>query len=141
VSEEEVRRAAALLESYRAQLEALERQSNVVRLSVEEFRRARESVSQYASLPAGREVLLPIGANSFVRAASADPGRVLVGIGSDLVVEDSAETALKRLEARIASLEEAAEAVGARLRETQARVEAQGAHLEELYESAQAPPR
>jgi prefoldin alpha subunit len=137
VSEEELRRAATVLDNYRAQLEALGRQSDLVRQSLEEFRRARETVVRYQEAGASKEVLVPIGANSFLRATSADPGHVLVGIGSDLVIEDASETAVRRLEMRIQSLEEAGQAVGGKIEEVQARIEAQSAAVEELYAKEQ----
>ena len=140
MSEEELRRAVSILDTYRAQLEAIGKQSEMVRLSLEEFRRARETIRQYAEGGAAKEILVPIGANSFVRAASADPGKVLVGIGSDLVAEDSAENAAKRLESRIESLEQASQALAAKGEEVHARAEAQGAAVEDLYAQAQGKP-
>src|SRR3972149_6212828 len=107
-SEEHLRRAAAVLDSYRGQLEALSRQSEVVRVSLDEYRRARETVVRYREAGAGKEVLLPVGGGSFVRATSTDPEKVLTSIGSALVIEDSAENTAKRLEARNESLEKAA---------------------------------
>ena len=137
MSEEDLRRAVSVLDAYRAQLEALSKQSEVVRLSLDEFRRARETVARYRELGKDHEVLVPVGASSYVRAAARDTDRVLVGIGSDLVIEDTAESAGKRLEARIASLEEAARALGARIEEIQARAEAQGDIVDQLYAKTQ----
>jgi len=141
VSEEQLRRAAAVLDSYRGQLEALSRQSEVVRVSLDEYRRARETVVRYREAGAGKEVLLPVGADSFVRATSTDPEKVLTSIGSDLVIEDSAENTAKRLEARIESLEKAASAVSTRMGEVQSRADAQSAAVEELYAKTQGEPR
>lgn len=137
MSEEQLRRAVAVLDTYRGQLEALGKQSELVRESLEEYRRARETVVRYQEAGSAKEVLIPIGANSFLRATSADPGHVLVGIGSDLVIEDASENAVRRLEMRIQSLEEAGKAVGGKIEEVQARIESQGAAVEELYARTQ----
>ena len=131
--ESDLRRGMAVLDQYRSQLEALLQQQEIIRISLEEHMRARETLLRYQKAGAGAEVLMPVGANSFVVAEARDPERAFVGIGSDLIVHDAIPAQLERLDARIKSISEAANAIGQRIGEVQERAEAQGAFVQDLY--------
>jgi len=131
--ESDLRRGMAVLDQYRSQLEALLQQQEIIRISLEEHMRARETLLRYQKAGAGAEVLMPVGANSFVVAEVRDPERAFVGIGSDLIVHDAIPAQLERLDARIKSISEAANAIGQRIGEVQERAEAQGAFVQDLY--------
>lgn len=131
--ESDLRRGMAVLDQYRSQLEALLQQQEIIRISLEEHMRARETLLRYEKAGAGAEVLMPVGANSFVVAEVRDPERAFVGIGSDLIVHDAIPVQLERLDARIKSISEAATAIGGRIGEVQERAEAQGAFVQDLY--------
>ncbi|OGS47947.1 MAG: prefoldin subunit alpha [Euryarchaeota archaeon RBG_16_68_13] len=134
-SETDLRRGMAILEQYRAQIESLAQQQEIVRLSLEEHLRAKETLSRYREAGKGAEVLVPVGANAFVVSEVRDPEKALIGIGSDLIVYDAIPSQIERLEARITSISEAANAIGQRLAELQRRADAQGAFVQEAYES------
>ncbi|OGS64326.1 MAG: prefoldin subunit alpha [Euryarchaeota archaeon RBG_19FT_COMBO_69_17] len=131
--ESDLRRGMAVLDQYRSQLEALLQQQEIIRISLEEHMRARETLLRYQKAGAGAEVLMPVGANSFVVAEARDPERAFVGIGSDLIVHDAIPAQLERLDARIKSISEAANAIGQRIGQVQERAEAQGAFVQDLY--------
>ena len=131
--ESDLRRGMAVLDQYRSQLEALLQQQEIIRISLEEHMRARETLLRYQKAGAGAEVLMPVGANSFVVAEVRDPERAFVGIGSDLIVHDAIPAQLERLDARVKSISEAANAIGQRIGEVQERAEAQGAFVQDLY--------
>ena len=132
-TETDLRRSVAILEQYRAQIEALAQQQEIVRVSLEEHLRARETLSRYKQAGAGAEVLVPVGAQSFLVAEVKDADKAFVGIGSDLVVFDGIPTQVERLDARIKSISDAANAIGQRLAELQRRAEAHGALVEDAY--------
>ena len=134
-SETDLRRGMAILEQYRAQIESLAQQQEIVRLSLEEHLRAKETLSRYREAGKGAEVLVPVGANAFVVSEVRDHDKALIGIGSDLIVYDAIPSQIERLEARITSISEAANAIGQRLAELQRRADAQGAFVQEAYES------
>ena len=136
--ETDLRRGMAVLDQYREQIETLAQQQDIVRISLEEHMRARETLSRYQQAGLGSEVLVPIGANSFVVAESKDVKKAFVSIGSDLVVFDDIPKQIDRLDGRIKSITEAANAIGQRLGELQRRAEAQGAAVQDLYERLQA---
>ena len=131
--ESDLRRGMAVLDQYRSQLEALLQQQEIIRISLEEHMRARETLLRYQKAGAGAEVLMPVGANSFVVAEVRDPERAFVGIGSELIVHDAIPAQLERLDARIKSISEAANAIGQRIGQVQERAEAQGAFVQDLY--------
>ena len=136
--ESELRRGIAVLDQFREQIEALAQQQEIIRISLEEHLRARETLSRYGEAGRQTEVLVPIGANSFLVAESKDVDRAFVSIGSDLLVYDEIPKQIERLDARIKSITEAANAIGGRLAEMQRRAEAQGAAVQDLYDRIQA---
>ena len=136
-TETDLRRGVAILEQYRAQIEALAQQQEIVRVSLEEHLRARETLSRYKQAGAGAEVLVPVGAQSFLVGEVKDADKAFVGIGSDLVVFDVIPTQLERLDARIKSITDAANAIGQRIGEMQRRADMQGALVEDAYAKLQ----
>lgn len=138
LGESDLRRGIAVLDQFREQIEALAQQQEIVRISLEEHLRAKETLTRYREAGRGTEVLVPIGANSFLVAESKDVDRAFVSIGSDLIVYDDIPKQIERLDARIQSITEAANAIGQRLGEMQRRAEAQGAAVQDLYDRIQA---
>lgn len=137
-SEGDLRRGLAVLDYYRAQIDSLAQQQEIVRMSLEEHLRAKETLVRFQQAGPHAEVLVPVGANSFVVAEVRDPERAYVGIGSDLVIFDAISSQTERLESRIKSMTEAANALSERLADAQRRAEAQGAFVQEAYETLQA---
>jgi prefoldin alpha subunit len=125
LSEAELRRAVAVLDQTRAQLESLQRQQEVLSLSLEELLRAKETITRYAQAGKGAEVLVPVGANAFLFGRVGDPDHAIVGIGSDLLVQEPIPRAIERLNARITGLQEATGGLAQRVAEFDARVAAQ----------------
>ncbi len=136
-SETELRQGIAVLDQFRAQLDALAQQQEIIRISLEEHLRARETLTRYREAGKAAEVLVPIGANSFLVAESKDIDRAFVSIGSDLLVYDDIAQQIERLDARIKSITDAANAIGRRLGDMQRRAEAQGAAVQDLYDRIQ----
>ncbi len=136
-SETELRRGLAVLDQYREQLESLAQQQEIVRVSLEEHMRARETLVRYQEAGKGAEVLVPVGANAFLVAEVKDPAKAFVGIGSELIVFDDIPKQLERLDARIKSISEAVAAIGQRLAELQQRAENQSASVQSLYDRLQ----
>ncbi|TLZ67939.1 MAG: prefoldin subunit alpha, partial [Methanobacteriota archaeon] len=117
LGESDLRRGMAVLDQYREQIEALAQQQDIVRISLEEHMRARETLTRYREAGKGAEVLVPVGANSFLVAESKDVNKAFVSIGSDLLVYDDIGQQIERLDARIKSITDAANAIGQRLGE------------------------
>ncbi len=136
-SESELRRGLAVLDQYREQLEALAQQQEIVRVSLEEHMRAKETLLRYKEAGKGAEVLVPVGANAFLVAEVRDAEKAFMGVGSDVVLFDDIPKHIERLDARIKSIGEAMVAIGQRLSELQQRAESQGAAVQGLYDRLQ----
>jgi prefoldin alpha subunit len=93
-------------EIYRAQVEAINRNLESINASIIELGIVRESLDCIKSLSKENEVLVPIGADSFVEAKITDTKRVIVGLGANIAAKKSVEDAKVDLEKRIRQLEE-----------------------------------
>jgi prefoldin alpha subunit len=135
--EPELRRAVANLELVRAQIENLGRQEELLRITLEEIARARETLLRAKDAGKGSELLMPVGANSFVFGSLRDSKRVIVGIGSDVAIELPTDEAIGRLEARVKAIEEAERGLAGRMQELSVAEEETSAKVQELYAKAQ----
>lgn len=135
--EADVQQLVAALETARAQLTALVRQEEVLRLSMEEYGRARETMARYAEAPVGTEVLVPIGADSFLFAHVADVEKCIVGIGANVALEDSLEKAMGRIDRRVEQLQSVQEDVVQRIGQMEERVNAYTATIQQEYDRLQ----
>jgi len=104
VNEEEVRQALAALDMYRAQAETLAEQQQLVQVSIEEYARAKETLSKWKDAAEESEILVPVGGNSFVFAKVISNAKALVGIGTGLTIERPIEEALKTIDERVNEL-------------------------------------
>jgi prefoldin alpha subunit len=104
MNEQELRQAMSTLEVFRAQLESIAQNQQLVQMSLEELSRAKETLNQYQKATEGDELLVPIGGNSFVFAKVATNAKAIVGIGTGVSVERSTEDAIKIMEDRAAEL-------------------------------------
>jgi prefoldin alpha subunit len=137
VANDELQSAVAEYETLRAQLEALAQQNELLRMSLEEHMRAKETMTRFQHGGEGAEILVPIGANSFLFAQIKDPDRAIIGIGSDLTVEEDMGTAVNRLEGQIKEIESALKAINERMVEFSQKVEEKSGLVRELYGQAQ----
>lgn len=137
MAEPEFRAAVAALEAGRAQLEAMARQEELLRLSLEEYMRARETMLRFKDAGTGAEVLVPIGANSFLFGTVRDPDRCMVGVGSDVVLEDTIPRAVERLDHRIKQMGEVQRTLADRIEELDQRVQEYSAMVQGEYERLQ----
>jgi prefoldin alpha subunit len=137
VGEEEFRAAAGALELGRAQLEAMARQEELLRLSLEEYLRARETMVRFRDAGVGTEILVPIGANSFLFGTVKETGKCIVGVGSSVAFEEPVGKAVERLEARIKQMTEVQEALAARIQEMEEKVQQYSLVVQQEYEKLQ----
>jgi len=129
VSEQQVQEDLMRLDAYRNQLNALLQQHQILTASRQDHGRARESLEGVDRAPAGVELLLPLGGETFVRGSVDRTAPVLVGVGSGIVVEmerpkvvelladrsTRIEQALRDLETQMNTLDERIQALSQRL--------------------------
>jgi len=107
VNEQELKQALSTLDLMRAQAESLAEQQQLIQYSLEEYSRAKETLSKWKDAKKGEEILVPIGGNSFVFAKVASNSKALVGIGSGVTVERPVEEAIATVDTRINEMVEA----------------------------------
>ncbi len=134
VSDAEFRRAISSLDTYKAQLENLQKQQELLGLSMEELMRARETMSRYEKAGKGAQILVPIGGNAFLFGQITDAENAIMGIGSDVLVEEGIAKAVERLDGRIKQVQEAAGSLSQRVEDLEARVQAQSEFVDGVYE-------
>lgn len=100
MNEQELRQAMSTLELFRAQLESIAENQQLIQISLEELGRARETLNQFQKAKEGDELLVPIGGNSFVFAKVATNAKAIVGIGTGISVEKSMDEAIKTMDDR-----------------------------------------
>jgi len=88
------------LESGRRQLEQFSRQAQMIEAAIAELAATVEALNTLKDQKPGVEVMMPVGAGSYVRGALKDTGNVLVGIGADMSVERKIPGAVQVLEDR-----------------------------------------
>lgn len=106
MNEQELRQAMATLDLFRAQLESIAENMQLIQVSLEELARARETLAQYKGAGEDSEILVPIGGNSFVFAKVASNSKAIVGIGTGVSVEKSMDEAIQTMESRADELVE-----------------------------------
>lgn len=99
--EEEFRQLMGTMEFLKAQLESMYRQQELVALSIEDHERCATTMKAYKEMKEGDEILVPVGADSFVFAKLSSPERAVFGIGSGLRVEEGVDKGLERIERRL----------------------------------------
>ena len=107
MNDDELRQMMALMESYRNRTEALNRQVTVLRSTLDEVNMANESIKTLMNAAEGDEIMIPIGASSFMNVKVSSNKNVIVGVGSGISVEKDPEDASKYMEANAAELSEA----------------------------------
>lgn len=85
--ESEVQEDLMRLEAYRNQLSASLQQHQILNASRAEHDRARESLEGVDRAATDAELIIPLGGETFVRGTIDRTARVMVGVGSGVVVE------------------------------------------------------
>ncbi|MFQ6127870.1 MAG: prefoldin subunit alpha [Thermoplasmata archaeon] len=134
MAEEDLRDAVAKLDSTRAQLDGFIKQSDFLRMSLEEHMRAKETIARYNETKKGERLLVPIGANCFIFAAVEDKEEVIVGLGSDVAIKDTAEGAISKLDKRIKQISDAEEELAKRIAELDSEVSILTQQVQTEYE-------
>lgn len=107
MNEQELRAAAQDLELYRSQLESMQKQDELLRVTLDEYNRARDALEEIRGKKEGDELLVPIGANCFLHAKLGDPDKAISSLSSNVAVGETTAEAVERLEKHIQEIEKA----------------------------------
>ena len=113
-AEDHIRELVAQAQAYQGRMDLLQQQAGLVQASIDDVDNALKALDTLAGQDAGHEMLVPIGAGSFVHAALAKPDTVLVGLGAGVSVERTISDAKAIFQDRRTELEKVlAETTGA----------------------------
>jgi prefoldin alpha subunit len=104
-NEDEIREIVARAQTLQQRLDMLQQQANLVQVSVDDVDNALKAMSSLEGQEAGHEMLVPVGAGSFVHATLAKPGTVIVGLGAGVSVERNLADAKTIFQSRRSELE------------------------------------
>jgi prefoldin alpha subunit len=98
--DEELQKTLLQLESGRRQLESLSKQGQMVESALIEVATTIKALNSFDEIKEGTEILVSLGANTFVKASLKNKDDILVGVGAGVSVEKNRADAIKALESR-----------------------------------------
>ncbi|MBQ8179046.1 MAG: prefoldin subunit alpha [Candidatus Methanomethylophilaceae archaeon] len=136
----ELRQAIAVMESYKERVEALSRQVQVLRVSLEEVTLTSDALKAFKDAKEGDEIMIPVGASSFVTVKVTSNKNVVVGIGSNISVEKDVTDAVEYMEANGAEISEALKKSADALNEAQQALANISSAVQQEYMNRQQQP-
>lgn len=107
MEDNELRQAIALMESYKERVEGLSQQVQVLRVSLEEVSMTSEALKAFNDAKEGDEIMVPVGASSYITVKVTSNKNVVVGIGANISIEKEAGEAVEYMDANGAEISEA----------------------------------
>jgi len=96
-SEEEIRKAIALLQQYQNRAEACRQQLALIELSMRECESALNTLDELGKVKANQPALVPIGAGAYVHATIAQVDKILMNLGAGVSAEKDSNAAKETL--------------------------------------------
>ena len=104
--EEEITRNLTLIEYYKQQLESIDMQLQYLQSTIADYQRAKMTVEQLHAVDENAEILIPVGAGTFVNGSLKNSSNVLIGVGAGIVIEKPIDDAITKLDERTKRLQE-----------------------------------
>ena len=104
-NESQIRELIQHMQLLQQRVEALQQQASLVQMSIQDMDNALKALTELESKASGHEMLVPIGAGSFVHAKASNPDRVLVNLGAGVSMERTVADSRSILQARRTDLE------------------------------------
>lgn len=107
MNDDELRQAIAALDAYKNQLNALTQQSQLLQMSYEETLGATQTLKAMVNAKEGDEIMVPVGASSFVTARVTSTPKAVVGVGNKISVEKSLDEAVEYMTSNLSEISDA----------------------------------
>jgi len=107
LDDNELRQALALMDAYKDRVEAMSRQVQVLRMSLDEVSLALEAVKAFKDAKEGDEIMVPVGASCYIPVKVTGNRSVITGIGSGISVQKTSDESIDYLEGNSAEITEA----------------------------------
>lgn len=99
-TQQQLQEMAARHQQYQYQAESIAQQMNMLKMTLKDLETALTTIAALKDVPAGKEMLVPVGFGSFVNATLVTPDKVVIGIGAGVSVEKTTDDAKVILEKR-----------------------------------------
>ncbi|MDO5862005.1 MAG: prefoldin subunit alpha [Thermoplasmata archaeon] len=133
MEDNELRQALALMDAYKDRVEAMSRQVQVLRVSLDEVTMALEAVKAFKDAKEGDEIMVPVGASSFIPVKVTGNRTVITGIGSGISIQKTADESIEYLESNSAEIAEALKKSVEALNESQQNLAAMNEAVQQEY--------
>ncbi len=134
--EQQVQEDLMRLDAYRNQLNQLLQQHQLLSASRADHDRARETLEGLDRIEPTREVVIPLGAETYLRGTAATGQPVLLGLGSGVVAEVDRAKAVEVLHERLTRLDEAGRELDGQIRTLEERIEILSQRIESMSRGA-----
>ena len=135
--EEDITKNLTLIEYYKQQLESIDLQLQYLQSTLMEYQRAKMTVEQLSSVDANSEVLIPVGAGTFINGSLKNASNVLIGVGAGIVIEKPVTEALGKRDERIKRIQENLEKMASLGQKIQDDAEELSQKTQQMMEEAQ----
>lgn len=99
-SRQELEQALLQLEAGKRRLDAMGKQSQMIEGNIADVNMTISALNALEDAVEGNEVLVPVGANTYVKAGLLDKETILVGVGAGVSVEKQRPEAVETLKKR-----------------------------------------
>lgn len=105
-SDEEINRLATEIQLLEATLNVIKSRLDMTEATLNESQMALETLKALESAKEGDNILVPIGASSYIFAKVENINKVVVGVGANVCVEKSIKESIDMINERISKLEQ-----------------------------------
>ncbi len=140
MDEKEIMAASQELETCKAQLDTMAKQEELIQVTLEEYVRTKEALSDLKGKKKGDKILVPIGANCWVHAVLGDMDTAIASIGSNLAVGQSLDDIITRLDDQLEEIETAKVEVSGKVTSLNAKAAELTQMLQAVYAQMQGQP-
>jgi prefoldin alpha subunit len=133
MNEKEIAAAAQEFEMLQMQLENMNKQDELIRITLEEYTRARQALDELKDKKKGDKILVPIGANCWVHAELGDTSKAIASIGSNVAIGQKLDAIIERLDAQLEDIRKAQGELSAKMTKSEARARDLSVALEAVY--------
>ena len=139
MSEQQFRQTMSAIDLSKAQLDNITRQQEMVRTSIEEHLRAKESLTQYSKAKADEEILVPVGAGVFIHANAGNRKSCIASVGAGVLMGKDIPEVEKMLDSQIEDLKKASAELDEQAEKISYAIEELSRDAREQYEALQQP--
>lgn len=115
IMNEELQNQFMALDVYNQQVQKLQEELSNIDLMIMELVRAIDSME---SLKTSKEIILPLGAGSFVKAEAKNPEKIILSVGVDVLLEKDVDEVIADFQKSLEELEHTKELISTQIQKT-----------------------